>query len=214
MVAGLLVALAVVAMSGVSADPDMLQDVCVADLKSAIHVNGFGCKPMSQVTPDDFFTTAISSSGDTTNKFGSAVTGAAVDKVPGLNTLGVSMARIDYAPHGLNPPHVHPRATEMVFVLYGELDVGFVTTGNILISKKIKAGETFVFPKGLVHYQKNNCKDKPAAVVSAFNSQFPGTQKTAISLFASEPAVPSDVLGDAFQIGERHVEKIRDRLSA
>jgi len=36
----------------------------------------------------------------------------------------VSLSRIDYAPGGLNPPHTHPRATELVFVLYGTLDVG------------------------------------------------------------------------------------------
>ena len=62
-----------------------------------------------------------------------------------------------------------PRATEVVFVLKGELDVGFITTANVLISKSIKEGEIFVFPKGLVHFQKNN-GDSPAA----FNSQLPG----------------------------------------
>ncbi|GLT55214.1 hypothetical protein SLA2020_283570 [Shorea laevis] len=39
----------------------------------------------------------------------------------GLNTLGISLARIDFAPYGLNPPHIHPRATEILVVLEGTL---------------------------------------------------------------------------------------------
>ncbi|KAL0454557.1 UNVERIFIED_CONTAM: Germin-like protein 5-1 [Sesamum latifolium] len=157
--------------SRVSADPDMLQDVCVAHLTSDVKVNGFACK--SNFTAEDFFFAGIAKPGATNTTTGSLVTGANVEKIPGLNTLGVSLSRIDYAPGGLNPPHTHPRATEVVFVLYGELDVGFITTSNALISKSIKEGEVFVFPKGLVHFQKNNGK-QPAAVISAFNSQLPG----------------------------------------
>ncbi|KAJ6359542.1 hypothetical protein OIU77_003700, partial [Salix suchowensis] len=99
----------------VSADPDMLQDVCVADFNSGVKVNGFTCR--ENITADDFFFAGLAKPGLTNNTFGSLVTAANVQKIPGLNTLGVSMARIDYAPGGLNPPHTHPRATEMVFVL-------------------------------------------------------------------------------------------------
>ncbi|CAH2039153.1 unnamed protein product [Thlaspi arvense] len=130
---------------------------------------------------------------------GSAVTGANVEKIPGLNTLSVSLARIDYAPGGLNPPHTHPRATEVVYVLEGELEVGFITTANKLFSKTIKIGEVFVFPRGLVHFQKNNGKS-PASVLSAFNSQLPGTVSVAAALFAAEPALPEDVLTKTFQV--------------
>ncbi|XP_022864694.1 rhicadhesin receptor-like [Olea europaea var. sylvestris] len=143
---------------------------------------------------------------------GSLVTGANVQRIPGLNTLGVSLSRIDYAPGGLNPPHTHPRATEMVFVLEGELDVGFITTANVLYSKSIKKGETFVFPKGLVHFQKNNGKVH-AAVIAAFNSQLPGTQSIAATLFAASPPVPDNVLTKAFQVGTKEVEKIKSRFA-
>ncbi|CAB4269043.1 unnamed protein product [Prunus armeniaca] len=33
----------------------------------------------------------------------------------GLNTLGISLTRIDFAPNGLNPPHTHPRASEFLW---------------------------------------------------------------------------------------------------
>ncbi|KGN61037.1 germin-like protein 5-1 [Cucumis sativus] len=193
-----------------AADPDLLQDVCVADLASGIKVNGFTCK--SNFSADDFFFNGLAKPGATNNTLGSRVTGANVQSIPGLNTLGVSLARIDYAPGGLNPPHTHPRATEIVFVLEGQLDVGFITTGNVLVSKSIKKGEIFVFPKGLVHFQKNNGK-VPAAVIAAFNSQFPGTQSIAAALFAASPPVPDNVLTKAFQVGTKEVEKIKSRLA-
>ena len=123
----------------------------------------------------------------------------------------VSLSRIDYAPGGLNPPHTHPRATEVVFVLYGELDVGFITTANKLFAKTISQGDVFAFPRGLVHFQKN-IADKPAAVISAFNSQLPGTQSIAMTLFGASPEVPDDVLARAFQIGTEEVDKIKAKF--
>ncbi|KAK9291776.1 hypothetical protein L1049_019726 [Liquidambar formosana] len=194
------------------ADPDLLQDVCVADLTSGVKVNGFTCKDGANITATDFFFDGLAKPGLTNNSMGSLVTAANVQKIPGLNTLGVSLSRIDYAPGGLNPPHTHPRATEMVFVLDGQLDVGFITTSNVLISKTINKGEIFVFPRGLVHFQKNNGK-VPAAVIAAFNSQLPGTQSIATTLFAASPPVPDNVLTKAFQVGTKEVDKIKSRLA-
>ncbi|CAK9135077.1 unnamed protein product [Ilex paraguariensis] len=194
----------------VSADPDMLQDVCVADLASGISINGFVCKKNASAV--DFFFAGLAKPGVINNKFGSIVTPANVMQIPGLNTLGVSMARIDYAPGGLNPPHTHPRATEMIFVLEGELDVGFITTADVLISKHIMQGDNFVFPRGLVHFQKNNGK-VPAAVIAGFNSQLPGTQVIATTLFGATPPVPDNVLTIAFQIDTKEVEDIKSSFA-
>ncbi|XP_078435538.1 nectarin-1-like [Wolffia australiana] len=205
----IIVTLAVLA--GVSAnDPDMLQDVCVADLNSTIKVNGFPCK--TQFNSSDFFSDILAKPGNTNNTQGSLVTGANVLRIPGLNTLGVSLSRIDYAPGGLNPPHTHPRATEIAFVLYGELEVGFITTANVLVSKTIRPGEIFVFPRGLVHFQKNNGR-VPASVIVAFNSQLPGTQSIAATLFGAAPALPDDVLSIAFQVGTEDVKKIKAKFA-
>ncbi|CAO2838770.1 unnamed protein product [Amaranthus hypochondriacus] len=194
-------------------DSDMLQDVCVADRASEIFVNGFPCKNISMITAEDFFFAGIAQPGKITNNIlGSKVTGANVQDIPGLNTLGVSMARVDFAPYGLNPPHIHPRATEMIFVIKGELYVGFITTNNKLISKVVKTGETFVFPRGLGHFQKNLSKH-PTAVLAAFNSQLPGTQQFAASLFTSQPPVPNQILAQTFNINEKKVDMIRAGLS-
>ncbi|MED6147569.1 Germin-like protein subfamily 2 member 4 [Stylosanthes scabra] len=196
-----------------ASDPEPLQDLCVALPSSGVKVNGFACKAESNVTASDFFFSGIAKPAVINNTVGSQVTTANVEKIPGLNTLGVSLARIDYKPGGLNPPHTHPRATEVIFVLDGELDVAFITTSNKLISKKIKKGEVFVFPIGLVHYQKNN-GDKLASVISAFNSQLPGTLSIAASLFSSKPAVPDGVLAKAFQIDASEVGAIKTKFAA
>ena len=172
-------------------------------------VNGFPCK--ANATADDFFSGVLASPGDTGNAAGSAVTVANVERLPGLNTLGVSLARIDFAPWGVNPPHTHPRATEIIFVLHGSLHVGFITTANRLYARTVRKGEVFVFPGGLVHFQKNNGR-APAAVVSAFNSQLPGTQAVAQTLFGASPAVPTDVLAREFQIDAGLVEAIKSKF--
>ncbi|XP_020228444.1 rhicadhesin receptor isoform X1 [Cajanus cajan] len=205
------VTLALLLATTFSADPDLLQDLCVADFASGVNVNGFTCKEASKVNVTDFFSNILAKPGGTPNTYGLSVTGANVEKVAGLNTLGVSLARIDFAPGGLNPPHTHPRATEIVFVLQGQLEVGFITTANELMSMIINEGDIFVFPKGLVHFQNNNA-NVAAAVISAFNSQLPGTQSIATTLFAATPSVPDHVLTKTFQVGTNEVQEIKSRF--
>ncbi|KAF7114392.1 hypothetical protein RHSIM_Rhsim11G0108000 [Rhododendron simsii] len=194
----------------VSADPAMLQDVCVADLNNAVKMNGFACK--ANFSASDFFFAGLAMQQPANNTLGAIVTQAFVEQVPGLNTLGVSMARIDFAPGGLNQPHEHPRSSEVLFVLFGELDAGFITTANVLVTKTIKQGELFIFPRGLVHFQINNGK-VPAAAIAGFGSQDPGREDIATSLFASTPPVPDNVLSKAFQISNQEVDAIKSKLA-
>ncbi|VAI51287.1 unnamed protein product [Triticum turgidum subsp. durum] len=202
-----LLALAAPTLAG---DPDMLQDVCVADLASPIKINGFPCK--ANITADDFFFAGLKKAGNTNNPAGSVVTAANVLSFPGVNTLGVSMARIDYAVGGQNPPHTHPRATEIIFVTEGTLEVGFITTANKLFTKVVTVGEVFVFPRGLVHFQQNrgNCS---ASVIAAFNSQLQGTQAIATTLLAATPPVPTDVLAKAFRVDNEDIDAVKARFN-
>ncbi|CAA0812047.1 Germin-like protein subfamily 1 member 8 [Striga hermonthica] len=121
------------------------------------------CKDPNQVTADDFFFSGLNRPGNTSNPLGSRVTPVNVNQLPGLNTLGISLVRIDYAPNGLNPPHTHPRATEILVVVQGTLYVGFVTSNpadpnqrNKLFTKTLNPGDVFVFPEGLIHFQFNS----------------------------------------------------------
>ncbi|KAM3223785.1 hypothetical protein ACQJBY_057266 [Aegilops geniculata] len=198
------------AAPSIAGDPDMLQDVCVADLASPIKINGFPCK--ANITADDFFFAGLKKAGNTNNPAGSVVTAANVLSFPGVNTLGVSMARIDYAVGGQNPPHTHPRATEIIFVTEGTLEVGFITTANKLFTKIVTAGDVFVFPRGLVHFQQNrgNCS---ASVIAAFNSQLQGTQAIATTLLAATPPVPTDVLAKAFRVDNEDIDAVKARFN-
>ncbi|KAL6843113.1 hypothetical protein ACP4OV_026826 [Aristida adscensionis] len=199
----LIALLALVAFRAIASDPSPLQDFCVADLNSPVRVNGFVCKDPMAVNADDFFKAAnLDKPKDTTtSKVGSAVTLINVTQIPGLNTLGISIARIDYAPLGENPPHTHPRATEILTVLEGTLYVGFVTSNpNKLFAKVLKKGDVFVFPEGLIHFQFNPSYDKPAVAIAALSSQNPGVITIANAVFGSKPPISDDVLAKAFQV--------------
>ncbi|KAI3429972.1 Germin-like protein [Psidium guajava] len=195
------------------ADPDLLQDFCVADVKAPIAINGFPCKPASEVTPDDFFFDGLSVEGNTSNQFGMSLTPGNVLSFPGLNTLGISMNRVDFAPGGLNPPHSHPRATESGIIIEGRLLVGFVTTGNVFYSKILTAGQMFVVPKGLVHFQKNVGEGK-ALIFTAFNSHLPGAAILSTTLFGATPAIPNDVLTKAFQVEEDVINEMKAKFGS
>ncbi|KDP34916.1 hypothetical protein JCGZ_09204 [Jatropha curcas] len=194
-------------------DPSPLQDFCVADVGSSVTVNGFACKDPKMVGADDFSFTGLHLPGNTSNPVGSKVTLINVDKIPGLNTLGISLARIDYAPYGLNPPHKHPRAAEIFTVVQGSLEVGFVTSNpeNRLITKILSPGDVFVFPFGLIHFQRNIGNSK-ALAFSSLSSQNPGIITIANSVFGSNPDIPSDILAKAFQLDKNVVKYLQSKF--
>ncbi|KAJ4902649.1 putative germin-like protein subfamily 1 member 9 [Raphanus sativus] len=188
----------------IASDPSPLQDFCVAVNTPAngVFVNGKFCKDPKLVTVDDFFMKDLQIARPITNVVGSAVTPVNVDNLPGLNTLGISLVRIDYGVNGQNPPHTHPRATEILYVGHGTLLVGFVTSngdGNRLFTKTLNEGDVFVFPEGLIHFQFNVGRF-PAVAFAALSSQNPGVVGIAKSVFGSNPAIDPNVLARAFQL--------------
>ena len=111
------------------------------------------------------------------------------------------MVRIDFAPWGINPPHTHPQASEILTVIEGCLEVGFVTSNpeNRLISKVLDKGDVFVFPEGLVHFQRN-LEDINAVAIAALSNQNPGIITVTNAVFGSKPKIASDLLSNAFQV--------------
>ncbi|XP_027069417.1 putative germin-like protein 2-1 [Coffea arabica] len=194
-------------------DEQPLQDFCVAKATSPVDVNGKTCKEASSVTVNDFVFAGLHLAGNTTNPAGFSATQVFAAELPGLNTLGISMLRFDFAPWGVNAPHVHPRATEMITVLDGALEVGFITSApdNKLFVKVLRKGDAFVFPVGLVHYQRNVGYGNAVAIV-ALNGQNPGLVSVPSTVFGSNPAIPSDALAKSFQIDESTVEVIRSKF--
>ncbi|XP_022988205.1 germin-like protein subfamily 1 member 17 [Cucurbita maxima] len=197
-------------------DPSPLQDFCVAvkDPKFAVFVNGKLCKDPNLVKAEDFMFQGLNIAGTTANKQGSNVTLVNVERLGGLNTLGISLARLDYAPNGLNPPHIHPRATEILVVLEGTLLVGFVTSNpNKLFTKALNKGDVFVFPIGLIHFQLN-VGHGPALAFAGLSSQNPGVITIANAVFGSVPPISNAVLTKAFQVDDTVIRALQHQFGA
>ncbi|KAM7523230.1 hypothetical protein LguiA_013132 [Lonicera macranthoides] len=168
-----------------ASDPDPLQDFCVAlDESKAGFVNGNFCKNPLLVTVDDFF-------------------------YSGLNTLGISIVCIEFAPNGLNAPHSHPRAVEVLTCLEGTLYAGFISTNpqHRLFAKILHEGDVFVFPRGVIHFQLNLGKTN-ARAMAALSSQNPRIITIANTIFGSNPPVPTEVLTKAFQVDKWVIDHI------
>ncbi|XP_026430782.1 germin-like protein subfamily T member 2 [Papaver somniferum] len=198
-------------LSCFSADPDPLQDICVADLNSKIRINGYPCKPESQVTSDDFFYSGLVNGASTDTPDGFGVKLGDVKKFPGLNTQGLSVNRVDIAPGGMIPFHVHPGGSEANFILKGECLVGFITTGSVLYSKVRKVGDLSIIPRALVHFVVNVGRKK-AVVIAIFNTQLPGIAELPKHLFVSKPTISNDILAKNFRVDEKVIATIRSEF--
>ncbi|XP_012460333.1 germin-like protein 9-3 [Gossypium raimondii] len=103
------------------------------------------------------------------------VTKATMAEFPALNGQSDSYVVLQYPAGSVNPFHTHPRATELLFLTYGILEVGFVDTTNKLFTQRLQAGDIFVFPKGLVHYQFNCAENDSVIAVSTLSIAAAGT---------------------------------------
>nr|KJB82337.1 hypothetical protein B456_013G190400 [Gossypium raimondii] len=182
--------------------PSPLQDFCVAikDINN-VFVNGKFCKDPKLAVAEDFFFSGLNRSRNTSNPVGSNVTMINVDIIPGLNTLGLTLVRVDYAPYGVNPPHTHPRGSEILLVVEGTLYVGFVTASpeNRLFTKILNPGDFNI--------------GKTAAVAFAgLSSQNAGRITIADAVFGSNPLINPDVLAKAFQLNKNVVKYLQSRF--
>ncbi|GFP96143.1 germin-like protein subfamily 1 member 1 [Phtheirospermum japonicum] len=194
-------------------DPEPLNDYCVADTTNPrdFFLNGLPCINPYHTLASHFATSALSKPGNM-NQFGFNVTLTNANSLPGLNTLGLVMARVDIAVNGLVPPHSHPRASEVTILIEGSLLVGFVDTSNRLHTQRLRPSDSFVFPKGLIHFLYNTDMVKPAFAISGLSSQNPGAQISSIATFTSNPDMPDDVLKKGFKISGQDVTRIRRNL--
>ncbi|CAN0892808.1 Germin-like protein subfamily 1 member 16 [Linum grandiflorum] len=207
--------LALVSTLVVAYDPSILQDFCVAvkdhTSPDAVFVNGLACKNPSLATIDDFTYSGLNYPRDTKNKIGANLTVVDTTVIPGMNTLGISLVRIDLAANGgLNPPHEHPRASEVLYVAEGTLYAGFVATNpeHRLFAKVLHAGDTIVFPVGLIHFQYNVGKT-PALAFAALGSQNPGIMTIGNSMFGANPPINVAMLAKTFQLEEKVVRQLQ-----
>ncbi|XP_047326791.1 putative germin-like protein 9-2 [Impatiens glandulifera] len=184
------------AMAG---DPDILSDFIVP-LGSPPVVDGnlftfTGMRQLVGAPPPDKF----------------KVLKASLAEFPILNGQSVSMAVLQYPGGSVNPPHTHPRASELLFLLDGSLQVGIVDTTNKLYTQTLQEGDIFVFPKGLVHFQYNADANKPAFAVSAFGSANAGTVSIPNAVFNT--SISDAVLATSFKTDVSTILKLKAGLA-
>lgn len=128
----------------------------------------------NQFSAKDFTFNLAAQSADSSG-LGGTIRPLSVAQLPSLAGQGVSMTLFRLDPCGINLPHVHPRATEIIYVTKGsKLRVAFAeeNSGRTLIND-ISVGQVTFFPQGLIHYQQNLGCDR-AEYISALNSEDPG----------------------------------------
>jgi hypothetical protein len=100
----LLLQASILPMLAFASDADPIQVFCVADATSTITLNGLVCKTAAHVKVTDFVFHGLNKPGNTNNPTANAVTPVFAAQLPGLNTLGISLARLYFAQGGINVP--------------------------------------------------------------------------------------------------------------
>ena len=136
---------------------------------------------------------------------------ASLAEFPALNGQSVSTAVLQFPATSVNPPHTHPRSAELLFLVFGSLQVGFVDTTNKLYTQTLQEGDIFVFPKGLVHFQYNADPQNTALAVSAFGSANAGTVSVPNSVFTT--GIDDSILALSFKTDVATIQKIKAGLA-
>ncbi|EFJ23494.1 hypothetical protein SELMODRAFT_103237 [Selaginella moellendorffii] len=188
-------------------DRDPLHDFCVADLHCPLlNNNDYSCKPYPNVTIDDFvFSGLLTPLDPSQSTSGAIATPGDVNTFPGLHTQGFSFAQLDFVERGLISPHTHPRASEFVYILHGDLYAGFVDAGNRVFARVYHAGEVMIFPRGLIHWQLNVGRGR-ASALAVLNSEKPGFQIISLSMFGS--SIADEVLEKTFRLEAETVDRL------
>lgn len=183
-------------------------DFCVADPKGPISPSGYSCKMPAKVKVNDFVF-SLGMAGNTSNIIKAAVTPAFAAQFPGVNGLGISIARLDLAPGGVIPMHTHPGASEVLLVVQGFILAGFISSDNSVYLKTLKKGDVMVFPQGLLHFQIN-AKGFTAVAFPSFSSPDPGLQILDFALFAND--LPSNIVEMTTFLDDATVKKLKGVL--
>ncbi|KAE8675970.1 Auxin-binding protein ABP19a [Hibiscus syriacus] len=128
---------------------------------------------------------------------------------PGVNGLGISMARLDLAAGGVIPMHTHAGASELLVVVQGQICAGFISSANKVYFKTLNKGDIMVFPQGLLHFQINAGKTQALAFVS-FSSPSPGLQILDFALFGDD--LPTDIIQDTTFLDAAQIKKLKGVL--
>ncbi|XP_040993310.1 germin-like protein 9-3 [Juglans microcarpa x Juglans regia] len=193
----LLVSLFSIIGMAIAGDPNILADFIVPQNATTIDGNFFTFTGLRSF---------VESGPPTTFK----VLKVSMVEFPALNGQSVSYAVLEFANGTTNPPHTHPRSAELLFLVQGSLQVGFVDTTSKLFTQTLQAGDMFVFPKGLVHFQYNAAQT-PAVAISAFGSANAGTVSIPNTLFIT--GIDDNVLAKSFKTNVATIQALKAGLA-
>ncbi|KAK3432592.1 hypothetical protein EUGRSUZ_D00102 [Eucalyptus grandis] len=159
---------------------------------TAVFMYGFARKDPKMVQANESYFGRLHLAGNGSNPVGSKGTPGTVAQLAGLNTLGISLARIDYELH---------------------IEVGFITSNldNCLITKILSKGDVLVFSMGLIHYHRNVGYGN-AFAVAVLGSQNPSVITIANAVSKSGPISVTDILAKAFQANKSIVDQIQSKF--
>ncbi|KAJ7113638.1 RmlC-like cupin domain-containing protein [Mycena epipterygia] len=144
---------------------------------------------------------------------GGSILLATVDNFPILTNLGLAGAVSLVEPCGLNIPHMHPRADELLTVVEGIMNTGFVQENgfNAEVETQLGQYQATVFPMGSIHYQQNpTCS--PAVFVASLNSEDPGRSDIATNYWMLPSDLVNAALGFPVTIGGGNIDAWRAHL--
>lgn len=151
---------------------------------------------------------------------GGAVKSATIENFPILTDLGISTTLGFLGPCGMNSPHIHPRATEFLTVVEGEVDFGYILENGLVqapnpseITGHLNKFQGTVFPMGSIHYQVNpTCS--PSTFVATLNSDDPGTSQVAQNFFGLNSGIVNATLGFPQTLNGEDLETFRKMIPA
>jgi len=145
---------------------------------------------------------------------GGEIRRAFVTQFPALAGQGLSYSHFILEPCGVNLPHVHPRATELLFVIGATqlrtifLEENCGQTHCRDVQNDLRTGQVTFFPQGLIHLEQNlGCQN--ATFLSALNSEDPGVNTVTLRLFDD---TDDESLATSFNLTTAQIQTVRNGL--
>jgi hypothetical protein len=86
-----------------------------------------------------------------------AVITADAATLPALTGMGISISVLKLAPCGMLPPHLHPRATNLVTAITGNTTTWMIGENGVKTMKtNLTPIKMTIFPQGSLHVMQNN----------------------------------------------------------
>ena len=110
---------------------------------------------------------------------------------------GQTMATINLGPCSMLPPHYHPRASNFVVGVTGNVTTYMIQENSArLVTETLSPGKMTIFPQASVHSMVNNDCSANAQLISALSSEDAGTHNIANALFQLPDSIRNAAFGN------------------